>query len=107
MIRFHPILTVLIVSVFVCLFAWQAAACDDVECPELWVWSDAEGTCIKQFGEVSRSEGAGVPGFVAFPADHPNGSASKTFAHMRQNAHVVPWTFGQFDAKSLGRIASP
>jgi len=50
MIRFRP---VILVAGVICLFAWQAKACDDVECPESWVWSDAEGTCIEQSGEVS------------------------------------------------------
>ncbi len=50
MIRIRPIL---IAATFVCLFAWQAMACDDVECPEMWVWSDAEGTCVWQLDEVS------------------------------------------------------
>lgn len=50
MIRFHTILTLFMLCFLV---VGKAVACDDVECPQKWVWSDAEGTCIEQPGEVS------------------------------------------------------
>lgn len=49
-IRFRPIP---IVAMFACVSAWPALACNDVERPDTWVWSDAEGTWVKQRGEVS------------------------------------------------------
>lgn len=38
----------LIVGVALCAGAGAVLACDqDIFCPDTWVWSDSEGTCVK------------------------------------------------------------
>ncbi len=33
-------------ATLIVLTAGHGLACDDIECPKSWVWSDEQGTCI-------------------------------------------------------------
>ena len=42
----RKLLALLFAATTLALAAGASLACDDIECPKNWVWSDKEGTCI-------------------------------------------------------------